>query len=58
MKFGADIRNSLMMDPNDFGDPLTAPIAPSWGQLLNISTCISNGLPISLSAQYTVFTAD
>ncbi len=35
MKFGADIHGSQRINPYDFGDPLTFPLAPAKGQHLS-----------------------
>lgn len=35
MKFCADVRGLQRMNPSDFSDPLTFPLAPSAGHLLD-----------------------
>ncbi len=40
MKFCSGIHGAQRMNPDDFGDPLTFPLAPPSGQKLNLSNTL------------------
>ncbi len=43
MKFHTDIHSPQRMNPTDFGDPLSFPLAPPWGWYLCYSVkCLNN----------------
>ncbi len=52
MKFGMDIHGTQRMCANDFGHPLTYPVAPTAGQRFHSSNEISQRLSYELAQNF------